>query len=53
MDKYICQVCAYVYDPKKGDEDNNIEKNTEFKDISEEWVCPRCNAKKDKFKKQS
>ncbi|MFO7678410.1 MAG: rubredoxin, partial [Thermoplasmatota archaeon] len=24
MDKYVCTVCGYVYDPEKGDPDNGI-----------------------------
>ena len=28
MDKYICTVCDYVYDPELGDPENGIEPGT-------------------------
>ena len=33
MEKYICTVCEYVYDPEKGDPENGIEPGTAFEDI--------------------
>ena len=30
MDKYVCNVCGYVYDPEKGDPDNGIAPGTPF-----------------------
>ena len=30
MDKYVCTVCGYVYDPEKGDPDGNIAPGTPF-----------------------
>lgn len=49
MEKYECQVCGYVYDPKDGDPDNNIAPNTAFKDLPDDWVCPVCGAPKSQF----
>jgi len=51
MDKYECQVCNYIYDPAEGDPDNGIEPGTDFKNISDDWVCPLCGASKDEFQK--
>ncbi len=51
MDKYICEVCGYVYDPEDGDPDNNVDPGTAFEDIPEEWECPPCGAPKDDFVK--
>ena len=31
MDKYICTVCDYVYDPELGDPENGIEPGTSFR----------------------
>lgn len=48
---YICQVCNYVYNPAKGDEDNGIPHGTQFNDLPDDWVCPICGAGKDAFTK--
>lgn len=52
MEKYICNLCGYVYDEELGDVDNGIEAGTKFEDVSEDWVCPLCSATKDEFSKQ-
>ena len=46
---YICQLCGYIYDPKHGDPDNNVEPETEFDELPENWVCPLCAAGKEDF----
>ncbi len=40
MDKYVCDVCGYVYDPAVGDPDNGIDPGTSFDQLPEDWVCP-------------
>jgi len=52
MDKYVCSVCGYVYDPEIGDPDSGITPGTKWEDISEDWVCPVCGAGKDMFEKE-
>jgi flavin reductase (DIM6/NTAB) family NADH-FMN oxidoreductase RutF/rubredoxin len=52
MDKYVCDVCGYIYDPEKGDPDNGVEPGTAFEDIPDDWVCPVCGAEKDAFSKE-
>ncbi|MCJ8341679.1 MAG: rubredoxin [Cetobacterium sp.] len=52
MEKYVCLICGYVYDPEIGDEDNGIKPGTKFEDLPEDWVCPVCSATKDNFEKQ-
>ena len=52
MDKYVCGVCGYVYDPDRGDPDNGIGPETRFEDLPEDWVCPLCGAPKDMFEKK-
>ena len=37
MEKYVCNVCGYVYDPAVGDPDNGIAPGTKFEDLPE--VC--------------
>ena len=52
MDKYVCGICGYVYDPKIGDPDNGVEPGTPFEELPEDWTCPVCGASKDLFEKQ-
>jgi rubredoxin len=52
MDKYVCTVCGYVYDPAEGDPDGGIEPGTPFENIPDDWVCPVCGASKDEFEKE-
>jgi rubredoxin len=52
MDRYVCQVCGYVYDPMKGDPDNGIAPGTSFEDLPDNWVCPVCGAEKSDFEKE-
>ena len=49
MKKYQCSVCDYIYDPEKGDPDNDIPPGTAFNDLPEDWICPVCGADKDFF----
>jgi len=52
MDKYVCTLCGYVYDPVNGDPDNGVEAGTKWEDVPEDWVCPLCGAGKDAFEKE-
>jgi rubredoxin len=49
MEKYVCDVCGYIYDPSVGDPDGNIKPGTAFAALPEDWVCPMCGAGKDSF----
>ncbi|HHU56214.1 MAG TPA: rubredoxin [Acholeplasmataceae bacterium] len=51
MDKYVCDVCGYVYDPSEGDPSQGIAPGTKFEDLPEDWVCPDCGVDKDNFSK--
>lgn len=33
MQKYVCTVCHYIYDPEVGDPDNGIAPGTAFEDL--------------------
>lgn len=52
MDKYVCTVCNYVYDPEKGDPKNGVAPGTLFEQLPDDWVCPECGADKSNFEKQ-
>jgi len=53
MDKYVCKICGYVYDPEAGDPDNGIKPGTKFEELPDDWVCPLCGASKSDFEKQA
>ena len=46
---YICDVCDWTYDERKGDPDGGIAPGTAWEQIPEDWVCPVCGAGKDDF----
>ena len=52
MDKYVCTICGYVYDPENGDSDAGIESGTQFADLPDDWQCPTCGVSKDDFNKE-
>jgi len=49
MDKYVCDLCGYEYDPAAGDLDGGAQPGTAFGDLPSDWVCPPCGASKDSF----
>ena len=49
MQKYICDVCGWIYDPAEGDPDGGIEPGTPFEDIPDDWMCPMCGVSKEDF----
>lgn len=51
MDKYICTVCDWVYDPEIGDPEHGIAPGTKFEDIPDDLVCPLCGVGKEDFEK--
>ena len=51
MDKYVCEVCDWVYDPETGDPEHGIAPGTAFEDIPDDWVCPLCGVGQDQFAK--
>lgn len=51
MQKFICNVCGYIYDPEAGDLENNVLPGTPFEDISDSWICPLCGVTKADFSK--
>lgn len=53
MKKYICDVCGYTYDEKKGDPDHGIAPGTPWEKVSEEYVCKMCGVGKDEFSEES
>lgn len=51
MEKWICTVCGWEYDPEVGDPANGIEPGTKFEDLPEDYICPVCGVGLDSFEK--
>ena len=49
MEKYVCDVCGYVYDEAAGDPDYGIAPGTRWEDLPEDFLCPLCGVGKDMF----
>ena len=49
MQKYVCTVCHYEYDPAVGDAEGGVSPGTLFEALPEEWICPDCGESKDEF----
>ncbi len=52
MEKWVCGVCGYVYNPENGDPEGGVEPGTSFEDLPDDWTCPICGAGKSEFSKQ-
>jgi rubredoxin len=52
MDRYVCTICGYVYDPEVGDPDNGVEPGTAWEDVPDDWECPVCGASKEDFERE-
>lgn len=53
MDKYVCNICGYVYDEAAGDPDSGIAPGTKWEDVPDDWVCPMCGVSKEDFSLQA
>jgi rubredoxin len=40
--RWICSVCGYVYDQKRGEPHRGIKAGTPFEDLPESYTCPVC-----------
>ena len=40
MDKYVCTVCGWVYDPQSGDPANDVAAGEAFEGLPPEWLRP-------------
>ena len=52
MEKYVCSICGYTYDPAQGDPDNGVAPGTKWEDVPADWVCPVCGVGKDQFEQE-
>lgn len=44
--RYECEECKYIYNPKFGNEKDGIKSGTSFSQLPDEWVCPVCGKQK-------
>ncbi len=49
MQKYRCETCNYIYDPKEGDADGDIAPGIPFLELPDDWTCPLCGVGKEEF----
>ena len=47
--RWICQSCAYLYDPALGDAARGIPAGTPFENLPDDWICPVCGARRCQF----
>jgi rubredoxin len=40
--RYICSICGYVYDEKRGEPHRGIKPGTRFEDLDDDYTCPVC-----------
>ncbi|PKL64490.1 MAG: rubredoxin [Methanomicrobiales archaeon HGW-Methanomicrobiales-3] len=40
--RYLCSLCNYVYDEKRGEPHRGIKPGTKFEDLPDDYVCPVC-----------
>ena len=40
--RYICSICGYVYDEKRGEPNRGIRPGTKFEDLPDDYRCPVC-----------
>lgn len=46
---YLCQVCGWMYNEEEGSPEDDIPPGTRWEDLSMNWVCPECGARKEDF----
>ncbi len=49
MQRWICTICQYVYDPAEGDPVNDVPPDVSFEELLPDWHCPVCEAAKSFF----
>ena len=46
---WMCLICGWIYDEEKGDAEHGIAAGTRWEDVSMNWTCPECGARKEDF----
>lgn len=51
MQRWICTVCQYIYNPAEGDPVNDVPPGVAFDELLSDWRCPLCKAAKTFFER--
>ncbi len=46
---WMCLICGWIYDEAAGDPEHGIAAGTAWADVSMNWTCPECGARKEDF----
>jgi rubredoxin len=46
---WMCLICGWMYDEATGDPEHGIAPGTAWADVSMNWTCPECGARKEDF----
>jgi rubredoxin-NAD+ reductase len=49
MEKYVCEVCGWEYDPEVGVPEAGIAPGTPWEKVPEDFECPICGVGKTEF----
>ena len=52
MERYVCDVCGWVYDESEGYAEAGIAAGTIWADVPADFLCPLCGVGKDQFTKE-
>ncbi|MBU3806357.1 MAG: rubredoxin [Candidatus Fournierella pullistercoris] len=52
MERYVCDVCGWVYDESEGYAEAGIAAGTTWADVPADFLCPLCGVGKDQFTKE-
>ncbi|WP_328908564.1 rubredoxin [Streptomyces sp. NBC_00234] len=44
-DRYVCPVCAYVYDERTGEPREGFPAGTPWSRVPDDWCCPDCGVR--------
>ncbi len=46
---WMCLICGWIYSEADGDPEHGIPPGTAWADVSINWTCPECGARKEDF----
>ncbi len=46
---WMCLICGWMYSEADGDPEHGIPAGTAWADVSMNWTCPECGARKEDF----
>jgi rubredoxin len=46
---WMCLICGWIYNEADGDPEHGIAPGTAWADVSMNWTCPECGARKEDF----